>query len=85
MKILYILLIIFLSSLIGTALGELIIQFIPETGRAYQILSSSMNPSWNVERLDLIIFSVRLGISFNFNLLTLAGLVTGCLFSLRKA
>jgi len=85
MKILYILLIIFLSSLIGTALGELIIQFIPETGRAYQILSSSMNPSWNVERLDLIIFSVRLGISFNFNLLTLAGLVAGCLFSLRKA
>jgi ABC-type glucose/galactose transport system permease subunit len=85
MKIFYILLIIFLSSLIGTALGELITQFLPETGRAYQILSSSITPSWNIDRLDLIVFCVRLGISFKFSILTLAGMITGCLFSLRKA
>lgn len=84
MKILYIILIIFLSSLIGTALGELLLQFVPETWTLYQILSARIQPAWSIEQLDLLILSVKLGISFNFNILTLLGLITGCFLSLRR-
>ncbi|MDD3726059.1 MAG: hypothetical protein PHI44_02540 [Candidatus Ratteibacteria bacterium] len=84
MKILYTLLIIFISALIGTALGELLLLFLPQETTIYEVLSSSITPSWNIENLDLVVLSFRCSISFNFNILTLAGIVTGAILSLRK-
>ncbi|MCM8762016.1 MAG: DUF4321 domain-containing protein [Candidatus Omnitrophica bacterium] len=84
MKIFYILLIIFLSALIGTAVGELLLLFIPQQGIFYEVLSSSIKPYWNVENLDLIVLSLKCGISFNFNVFTLLGIIAGSVFSLRR-
>ena len=84
MKILYILVIIFLCALIGTATGELILLIVPETWKLYEILSATINPVWSVEQCDILILSFNLRISFNFNIMTLVGLITGCFFSLRK-
>ena len=75
---------IFISGLIGTALGELLLLFIPQQGAIYGILSSSIKPSWNIENLDLVVLSLRCGISFNFNMLTLLGIIIGAVFCLRK-
>jgi len=84
MKILYILVIIFLCALIGTALGELILLIVPETWKLYEVLSATINPVWSIEQFDILILSFNLRISFNFNIMTLVGLITGCFFSLRK-
>ena len=84
MKILYILMIIFICGLIGTALNELLLLFIPEQWAIYSIMASSLKPLWSIEKLDLIVLSVNFGITFNFNILTLAGIIAGSLFSLRK-
>lgn len=84
MKILYILLIIFISALIGTALGELLLLLVPQQGIFYEILSSSIKPCWNIENLDLIVLSLKCGITFNFNIFTLLGIIAGSVFSLWK-
>jgi len=84
MKIIYILTIIFISALIGTALNELLLLFVPQEWAIYGIMASSIKPLWSIEKLDLIVLWVNFGITFNFNILTLAGIITGCLFSLRK-
>jgi len=84
MKVLYILLVLFISALIGTALGEILLLFIPQQATIYEILSSSIKPSWNIENLDLVVLSLRCGISFNFNILTLLGIIIGAVFCLRK-
>jgi hypothetical protein len=84
MKIFYILIIIFISAMLGTALNELLLLFIPEHWALYEVMSADIKPLWSIEKLDLIIFSINFGISFNFNILTLFGIITGCLFSLRK-
>jgi len=84
MKLFYILLVLFISGLIGTALGELLLLFIPQQGAIYGILSSSIKPCWNIEGLDLVVLSLRCGISFNFNILTLLGIIIGAVFCLRK-
>lgn len=75
---------IFISALIGTALGELLLLFIPQQGAIYEILLSSIRPCWNIENLDLVVLSLRCGISFNFNILTLLGIIVGAIFCLRR-
>lgn len=84
MKIFYILLIIFLYALIGTAVGELLLLLVPTQGTFYEILSSSVKPCWSIENLDLIVLSLKCSISFNFNVFTLLGIIAGSVFSLRK-
>ncbi|MCM8830382.1 MAG: DUF4321 domain-containing protein, partial [Candidatus Omnitrophica bacterium] len=53
-------------------------------GGVYEVLSSSINHSWNVENLDLIVLSLKCGVSFKFNLFTLLGIIAGSVFSLRR-
>ncbi|MGI6596011.1 MAG: DUF4321 domain-containing protein [Elusimicrobia bacterium] len=84
MRILYILLIVFLSALIGTALGELLMLVLPQGTIIYEVISAAIKPSWSIENLDLIVLSFRCGLSFNFNILTLLGITIGAVFSLRK-
>lgn len=84
MKIFYVLLIIFLCALIGTALNALALQIIPQQWGLYEIMSASINPLWSVEKLDIIVFTVDFSISFNFTILTLLGIIVGCTYSLRK-
>ncbi|GEM_PF-4272817 len=84
MKIANILLVIFLFSLVGTALGELLVLTVPETWRFYSIISASTTPSWNIEKIDILILSAGFRVNFHFNIMTLAGLVAGCLVSLRR-
>ncbi len=75
---------IFLFALIGTALGELATLIIPETWKFHEILATSMTPVWSIDKLDIIILAVNFCISFKFNIVTLAGIIAGCIFSLRK-
>ncbi|MCX8082616.1 MAG: hypothetical protein N3D17_04390 [bacterium] len=84
MKVFYILLIIFISALIGTALGELLLLIVPNGTVIYEIISTSIKPCWCLENLDLIVLSLKCSISFNFNVVTLFGIMIGAIFSLRK-
>jgi hypothetical protein len=84
MKILYILVIIFISALIGTALNELLLLFIPGEWALHEIMSASIRPVWSIEKFDLIVFTLNFGIGFNFSILTLLGIIAGCIYSLRK-
>jgi|LSQX01.3.fsa_nt_gb hypothetical protein len=84
MKILYIILTLFLFSLIGTAVGELLLQILPVTGKIYEIVSANLTPVWSVEKLDILILYITFKVGFNFNIMTFVGLISGCFFSLRK-
>ncbi len=84
MKILYVLVIIFICALIGTALNALVLQLLPQQSVIYNIMSVAINPLWSIEKLDLIVFTVNFGVSFNFTILTLLGIIAGCIYSLRK-
>jgi len=84
MKFLYILLILFLSSLIGTVIGEFIIYFFPNTSPYYSFLSFRLSPTWEVAHLNLIVFDFSFSFKFYVNLFTLVGLICGSIFSLRK-
>ncbi len=84
MKILYVLTVIFISAMIGTALNELLLLLVPGHWAGYEILSSSMSPAWKVEELDVIVATFNFGIVFKFSILTLLGIITGCFLSLRK-
>ncbi|MCK9266593.1 hypothetical protein M0P98_06920 [bacterium] len=84
MKILYIILTLFLFSLIGTAVGELLLQILPVTGKIHEIVSANLTPVWSVEKLDILILYITFKVGFNFNIMTFVGLISGCFFSLRK-
>ncbi|MBN1445609.1 MAG: hypothetical protein JW957_05835 [Candidatus Omnitrophica bacterium] len=84
MKILYVLTVIFISAMIGTALNELLLLLVPGHWPAYEILASSLSPAWRVEELDVIVATFNFGVVFNFSILTLLGIITGCFLSLRK-
>ncbi len=84
MKLLYIILVLFLSAMIGTCIGEFLLFFIPEGTVYYSYLSKSINPLWSIDNLDLIIFNLNFSLRFNINSFTLIGLITGAIYSLRK-
>lgn len=70
--------------MLGTALNELLLLFVPGHWVLYEVMSAAIKPLWSIEKLDLIVFTLNFGIRFNFNILTLLGIIIGCLFSLRK-
>ena len=70
--------------MIGTALNELLLIFVPHQWSLYEVMRTAIKPEWNIENLDLIVLKFNFGIKFNFNILTLLGIITGCLFSLRR-
>ena len=84
MKFIYIILVIFLSAMIGTVIGEILLLFIPQNTIYYNFLSNHLNPTWNINSLNLVIFNVSFTIKFNINSLTLLGLIIGSIFTLRK-
>jgi len=84
MKFLYIILIIFLSAMIGTVIGEILLLLIPQNTIYYNFLSNHLTPVWNINSFDLIIFNISFTIKFNINSFTLLGLIIGSIFSLRK-
>ncbi|MCS7179756.1 MAG: DUF4321 domain-containing protein [bacterium] len=84
MKFVYIILIIFLSALIGTVIGEFIIYFTPTSFPYHQFLTFRLTPFFEVHQIDLIVFNLSFSFKFNFNFFTLIGLVIGSIFSLRK-
>ena len=84
MKVIYILLIIFICGLIGTAAGELALQFIPPDSYFHFFLSSVISPFWEIKKIDLIVMKFGFNIQFNINPLTLVGIILGSIFSLRK-
>lgn len=84
MKIVYALVIIFLSALIGTALGELISMLVPQSSFTSTFFSTFIAPSWQVKKLDLIVFAVNFGIQLKINVLSLMGMIIGAVCSLKK-
>jgi len=84
MKILYVLTVVFISAMIGTALNELLLLLVPGHWTVYELLSSVLNPVWSVDQLDLIVLTLNCGVTFNFSILTLLGIITGCFLSLRR-
>jgi len=84
MKVIYIILVIFLSTLIGTAVGQLILLFLKDKSYLYHIFSSWVSPSWKIDKLDLIVATVNLGISIKLNIMSIVGMVTGAVFALRR-
>jgi len=84
MKIVYALVIIFLSALIGTALGELISMLVPESSFTSTFFSTFISPSWQLKKLDLVVFSVNFGIQLKINVLSLLGMIIGAVCSLKK-
>ena len=84
MKVIYIILVIFLSTLIGTAIGELLSLFLNSKGFLYHIFASGITPSWEIEKLDLIVATINLGITIKLNVMSILGMVTGAVFSLKK-
>jgi len=84
MKFIYIILVIFLSAMIGTLIGEILLLFVPQNTNYYIFLSNHLTPIWNVNLLDLIIFNISFTIKFNINSFTLLGLIIGSIYSLKK-
>lgn len=84
MKFLYVIFVIFLSGMIGTCIGEILLFFIPQNNLFYNFLSNVINPVWNINSLDLVIFNLSFSIKFNINSFTLLGFIIGSIFSLRK-
>lgn len=84
MKVIYIFLILFLSALIGTAIGEILLLLIPQNAPYYSFFSSRIVPLWSIETIDLVILNFSFTIQFNINPLTLIGLIVGSIFSLKK-
>ncbi|MFN4227313.1 MAG: DUF4321 domain-containing protein [Candidatus Ratteibacteria bacterium] len=84
MRVIYILLVLFLSTMIGTCLGEIIQQLLPQHTPFYNFFSTNLSPIWEVKQLDLIIFNLSFSISFKINSFSLLGLIIGSVFSLRK-
>jgi len=85
MKFLYIILVIFLSAMIGTAIGEILLLLIPQSTIYYKILSNHLTPIWSINNFDLVVFNLSLAIKLNINSLTLLGLIIGSVISLKKA
>ena len=84
MKVIYIILVIFLSTLIGTAIGELLSLFLNSKSFLYHIFASGITPSWKIEKLDLIVATINLGITIKLNVMSILGMVIGAVFSLKK-
>jgi len=70
--------------MVGTALNELLLIFIPEHWALYEVMSATIKPTWSIEQLNLVVLDINFGIAFNFKILTLLGIITGCLFGIRS-
>ncbi len=84
MRMVYILLILFLSTMIGTCIGEMILLILPQHTTFYNFFSNHISPIWEIKQLDLIIFNLSFSIQFRINSFSLIGLVIGSIFSLKK-
>lgn len=84
MATLYILVTVFLSTLIGTVLGEIACVFIPANSVFYNLLTTSVTPLWHLEKLDLVVLVLGISLQIKITLTGLLGMVTGAVFSLRK-
>ncbi|MCM8806395.1 MAG: DUF4321 domain-containing protein [Candidatus Omnitrophica bacterium] len=84
MRFLYTVIILFLCAMIGTCIGEILLFFIPEKWYFYNLISKSLNPTWKINSLDLIIFNLSFSLIFKINLFTLVGLIIGAVYTLRK-
>jgi len=85
MKFFYILVVIILSSLIGTALGEIALFFIPNTSSFYSFLNSSISsPSFSINNFNLFVCSFSISIVFKITPATLIGLIVGCIYGTTK-
>jgi len=84
MKIIYALIIIFLSALIGTALGELIYILVPTSSYLSHLFSTSVFPAWEMKKFDLIVLDMNFVIQFKLNILSVIGMVLGAFYSIKK-
>lgn len=84
MKFLYIILILFLSAMIGSCIGEILLFFTPPDTFFYNFMLKSTNSILSVDNLDLIILKISFSINFKINSFTLLGLIGGAIYSLRK-
>ncbi|MCM8818768.1 MAG: DUF4321 domain-containing protein [Candidatus Omnitrophica bacterium] len=84
MKVFYIILVLFLSAMIGSCIGEILLFFIHPGTFYYDFLSKSTNSILSINNLDLRIFKITFSINFKVNFFTLLGLIGGALYSLRK-
>jgi len=85
MKFLYLVVVIFLCGLIGTAVGEIILFFVPISSNFYNFLSSSFSPlSFSIDNFNLVVCSISLSIITKITPFTLFGIIAGCIYSLTK-
>jgi len=70
--------------MIGTATGEIINLFIPQTSNFYQFFTLKINPEWKISNFDIIILNLSLSLKFNINPFTLIGFIVGSIFSFKK-
>lgn len=82
-----IILVLFVGAMVGTLLGELLGWILPDgvvksfflTSITFD-LGSTLGSQTNVVTLDLIMFTIRFGLSLKFNFTSLLGLATAYYF-----
>lgn len=70
----FILIIIFIGALIGTALGEILGLLLPQ-GVVREFFLRSANPIFGPATLNLGLFTITFGFSFKFNIIGIIGVI----------
>ena len=83
MRIVYALVLIILSALIGSAVGELISVILPEGTAMASVFSVAAAPTWAVDNLDLTVLLLSFSFTLRLTLFTALGAAVGLVFGLR--
>jgi len=83
-RLIYALVVIFLCSLIGTVVGELVAVFVPASHPASILLSTAITPGFHLPLTDLSAILVELQFHLKITVISLVGMIAGTFVSLWK-
>lgn len=75
-RIIFFLVVVFLSTLLGSVLGEILGVLVPE-GAGRNLLSKGVNPTLEPFTLNLVVLTLTLGVGVKINLCSLLGFLLG--------
>ena len=81
----FLLLLLLVSALIGSAVGEIISVLLGPQSSFYPFFSAAAAPSFGPAEFDLILIGITFGIRINLNLMALVGMIVATIGYLRSS
>jgi len=79
----FFLLLLLLSAIIGSAIGEIVGLFLPPGSFAFQFFTTAAAPSFGPAEFDLLLVKLHLGIAFHLNLTALLAMILATIYYLK--